>query len=63
VDITDEELDSDSQLVKGHRLAEVRGKEDRAPTAPEPMRRPDPRGMVDYITAPYKHECAIFKQR
>jgi hypothetical protein len=63
VAFTDEELDSASQLVKGHMLVEVPGLEDRAQTAPEPMRPPHPRGMIDYITAPCNRECVIFKQR
>ncbi len=62
-DITDEELVPASQVVKGHRLVEVPGLEDRTPTAPKPMRPPNPRRMTDYFTAPCKHECAVFKQR
>ena len=62
-DFMDEESVSVSQFVKGHRLVEVPGLEDRASTAPEPMRPPYPRGMADYITSPHKHEFAIFKQR
>ena len=61
--ITDEELLSASQLVKGHKTVEVPGLEDRTPLAPEPMRPREPKGMVDYLTAPYKHECAVLKQR
>jgi hypothetical protein len=62
-DIFEEELESASRLVKGHRLVEVPGKEDRAPTVHEPMRPSDPRGLVDYILAPCKRECVIFKQQ
>jgi hypothetical protein len=62
IGITDEELVSASQLVKGHRVVEVSGLEYRALAVPKPMRPPDPRGMADYITTPCKHECAIFKQ-
>ena len=59
-DITDEELLSAFQLVKGHMTMEVPELEDRTPLAPEPMRPLEPRGMVDYLTAPCKHECAVF---
>jgi hypothetical protein len=61
--ITDEELLCASQLVNGHKMVEVPGLEHRTPSAPEPMRPPEPRGMADYLTAPCTHECTIFKQR
>ena len=48
--------------MKGHILVEVPGLKDRTPTAPEPMRPLEPREITDYLTAPCKHECAIFKQ-
>ncbi len=63
LNITEEGLVSASQLVKGHRMVEVPGLEDRTPTAPERMRPPKPRGMADYLTAPCKHKCAIFNMR
>jgi len=62
-DIAKEELESTSQLVKGHMQVKVPGTNDRVLVAPEPIRPPDPRGLVDFITAPCKHECAISKQR
>ena len=44
-------------------LVEVPGLNDRTSSAFDLMRPPEPRGMADYLTAPCKHEWAIFKQR
>jgi hypothetical protein len=60
-DISKEELEFASHLVKGHRMVEVPGKEVQASIALKPMR--PPRRMMDYISAPCTHECVIIKQR
>ena len=50
-------------IGEGHMQVEVPGMDDRVLIAPEPIRPPDPRGVVDFITAPCKHECATLKHR
>ena len=61
--IIEEELESVSQLEKGRMQVEVPELDDRLLVAPEPIRPPDPRGLVDFIIAPCNSECAIIKQR
>jgi len=62
-DITEKELESASQLVKGHMQVEVPGVNGRVLMAPESIRPPDPRGLADFINAPCNTECVILKQR
>ena len=52
------------ELVKGRRLVEVPGAYDpnKQDSAPEPITLPEPRLLMDYTTAPCKHECGIYKQ-
>jgi hypothetical protein len=63
-DIAQDEIGVATQLVKGHRMVEVPGKDDDAASIhPEPLRPPDPRDLSDLARPPCKHECAIIKQR
>jgi len=62
--LTDAETDSATELVRGSKFVEVPG--DYNPEKPYPIPEPitlfEPRTLSDYITAPCKHECNIFKQ-
>ncbi len=53
-----------TELVKGTRKVEVPGayERDKMDPEPEPLTLPEPRLLSDYITAPCKHECGVFKQ-
>ncbi len=63
--ISNEEIETATQMVKGHRLVEVPGKEDMAfstpPLFPELLMPLDPRGLSNYVFATCKNECAIVK--
>jgi len=62
-DISATELDTTTRLVRGHCLVEVPGKDDHLTTSIlEVLRPPDPTGLPDYVTSPFKHGCAILKQ-
>ena len=62
--LTAEETRTATELVKGTRMVDVPGAydPDKVDPAPEPLTLPEPRLLSDYITAPCKHECGIFKQ-
>ncbi len=59
-----EETRTATELVKGTRQVEVPGAYDPAKMdpEPEPLTLPEPRLLSDYVTAPCKHECGVFKQ-
>ncbi len=59
-----EETRTATELVKGTRQVEVLGAydPDKTDPEPEPLTLPEPRPLSDYLTAPCKHECGVFKQ-
>jgi len=62
--LTDEESKTVTELVRESRLVEVPGAFDseRLDPIPEPLTLTEPRLLMDYTTAPCKHECGIYKK-
>jgi hypothetical protein len=64
VPLSEKESSTATEQVKGSKVVEAPGAYD--PESPdhvlEPVTLPEPRLLNDFITAPCKHECGIFKQ-
>jgi hypothetical protein len=62
--LSEEESNTATELIKGSRVVETPGAYDpgKPDAVPEPVALPEPMSLGDYVTAPRKHECGIFKQ-
>ena len=60
---SDEELRTATHIVRGHSVLEVHGKWNRTGDGePDLIVLPEPRTIMDFITAPCKQEVALMKQ-